>query len=76
MNKNYENFNVMLIKIIKAKKYKKITIPELSDKIRISATAVEKNIAKLKQRDLLKRIGPDKGGYWEISSQVRTAARS
>ena len=23
------------------------------------------NIAKLKERELLKRIGPAKGGYWE-----------
>ena len=39
---------------------------ELSDKIGISTTAIDKNIAKLKQKGLLKRIGPDKGGYWKI----------
>ena len=25
------------------------------------------NLKKLKQKGILKRIGPDKGGYWEIN---------
>ena len=45
---------------------KNITIPELSEKINISSTAIENNIAKLKEKGLLKRIGPDKGGHWEV----------
>ena len=45
---------------------KNITIPELAEKINISATAIENNIAKLKEKGLLKRIGPDKGGHWKI----------
>jgi len=45
----------------------KNTIPilELAQKIGISTTAIENNIAKLKEKKLLKRIGPDKGGHWE-----------
>jgi len=43
-----------------------ITIPELSGNLKISTTAIEKNLAKLKQKGLLKRIGPAKGGYWEV----------
>ena len=43
-----------------------ITIPELSKVIKISTTAVENNLSKLKERGLLRRVGPDKGGYWEI----------
>jgi ATP-dependent DNA helicase RecG len=43
-----------------------ITINELSNKLNISATAVETNIAKLKAKNMLERIGPDKGGYWKI----------
>jgi ATP-dependent DNA helicase RecG len=38
----------------------------LSEQIQISETAVQNNIAKLKSRGLLERIGADKGGYWEI----------
>lgn len=44
----------------------KITIAELSQKIEISITAIENNITKLKEKGILQRIGPDKGGYWEI----------
>ena len=39
---------------------------ELSKKIGVSQTAVYKNLTKLKQKKLLKRIGPAKGGHWEI----------
>lgn len=46
-----------------------ITIPELAKRIKITTTAIENNIAKLKQKGLLKRVGPDKGGYWEVSSR-------
>ncbi len=44
-----------------------ITTKELSDKIGISTTAIDNNIAKLKQKGILKRIGPAKGGHWEIT---------
>jgi ATP-dependent DNA helicase RecG len=43
-----------------------VTIPELSKMLGISTTAVENNLAKLKVKKMLKRIGPDKGGHWEI----------
>ena len=45
---------------------KNITIAELSQKLGISTRAVEKHISKLKQQGKIKRIGSDKGGYWEI----------
>ncbi|MBA3052023.1 putative DNA binding domain-containing protein [bacterium] len=43
-----------------------ITIRELSQKLHITDRAVKKNISKLKLEMELRRIGPDKGGYWEI----------
>ena len=58
-----ENQNKILESIIKNKF---VTIPELSRMLGISTTAVENNLAKLKTKKILKRIGPDKGGYWEI----------
>jgi len=42
------------------------TIPEISKTLGISTTAVENNLAKLKAKKILKRIGPAKGGHWEI----------
>jgi len=55
---------IKIIKLIKENRY--ITTRELSGKIGISTTAIDKNIAKLKQKGLLRRIGPAKGGWWEI----------
>lgn len=43
-----------------------ISIKELSEKLGISTTAVDKNIQKLKDFGIIKRIGPAKGGYWKI----------
>ena len=47
-------------------KNQKISIIELSDKVGIATKNIEVNISKLKQKGLLKRIGPAKGGYWEV----------
>jgi len=39
---------------------------EMADQIGISTTAVDKNIISLKSKGLLIRVGPDKGGCWEV----------
>jgi ATP-dependent DNA helicase RecG len=44
----------------------KISIPEIADKVGISTTSIEKNIGYLKKQGIVKRIGPAKGGYWEV----------
>ena len=46
-----------------------ISAQEIASIIAISPRAVEKNIAKLKQKGKLKRVGSDKGGYWEVYSK-------
>ena len=43
-----------------------LTIKDIGDALGISTTAVENNIAKLKQKNLLVRVGGDKGGHWEV----------
>ena len=48
-------------------KNQNITIKELVIKIGINARNIKKNILKLKELGLLKRIGSDKAGYWEIT---------
>ena len=53
-----------IIKLMKKSKY--ITIAELSEKIGMSTTAVEKNIKYLKDNNYIKRIGPSKGGLWSV----------
>ncbi len=49
----------------------KISKKEMLNRIGINTTAIDKNIEKLKQKGLLKRIGPAKGGYWEIISNAQ-----
>jgi len=43
-----------------------ITINMLSESIGISTTAIENNIKALKQSNILKRLGSDKSGKWEV----------
>lgn len=43
-----------------------VSARELAKKVGISARKVEENIAKLRSKGFLKRVGPDKGGRWEI----------
>ncbi|GIL21095.1 MAG: hypothetical protein BroJett041_22090 [Candidatus Jettenia caeni] len=43
-----------------------ITIQEIAEILGMSLAGVEKSIRTLKQQGRLRRIGPDKGGYWEI----------
>jgi len=44
-----------------------MTIPQLAMELEISTRAVEKQIAKLRKNNQLKRIGPAKGGHWEVN---------
>ena len=44
----------------------KITTLEIAGAIGLSRAGVEKAIKKLKQEGRLSRIGPDKGGEWEV----------
>lgn len=43
-----------------------ITAEELSEKLKINLRNTKKNIAKLKEAGVIRRIGPDKGGHWEV----------
>ncbi len=43
-----------------------LTREQLAEKLNISPETIKKNIEKLKAKKILKRIGPDKGGHWEI----------
>ena len=58
-----ENQKQILIEI---EKHIHITQKELSRRIGITEKNIRNNILILKQKGLLKRVGPDKGGHWEI----------
>lgn len=46
-----------------------ITIPKLCEITGLSDRGVRNNIDKLKQQGLITRVGPDKGGHWEVNCE-------
>jgi len=46
---------------------KQILLKELAEMLKVSTRTIRRDIEKLKQMNKLKRIGPAKGGHWEIS---------
>ena len=47
-------------------KNSEITTNQLADEVGISQRKIKENINKLKEKGILQRIGPAKGGYWKI----------
>ena len=46
---------------------KEITIQELAEHKGVSESTIERAIKRLKEEDKLRRVGPDKGGHWEVT---------
>ena len=46
-----------------------ISAAEIAMEIDLSARGVEKQIRKLRETGIIKRIGADRGGYWEITTK-------
>ena len=44
-----------------------ITVREMSEILGLSRRGVEEQIKSLKQKGVIRRIGPDKGGHWEAT---------
>ena len=38
----------------------------IAESLRLTTRAVEKNVARLQAEGIVKRVGPDKGGHWEV----------
>ena len=43
-----------------------LTIPEMAAALEITTRGVKKQLAAIKKQNRLRRIGPDKGGHWEV----------
>ena len=54
----------LIIDFIRA--FPTISARQLADKVGISARKIEENIAKLRSKGSLKRVGSNRGGRWEI----------
>ena len=54
-----------IVELIFADHY--VSASEMAEILGITARAVEKQLANLKEKDIITRVGPDKGGYWKIN---------
>ncbi|MBI5389005.1 winged helix-turn-helix transcriptional regulator [Candidatus Woesearchaeota archaeon] len=43
-----------------------ITLKEMSALLKLSREGIKKNIRLLKEKGIIQRIGPDKGGHWKM----------
>lgn len=43
-----------------------VTTQEMADSIGIIRRTIAKHIRSLQDKGIIKRIGPDKGGHWEV----------
>jgi len=49
------------------KKNPMISRKEIAEKFGVNESAVQKRLDSLKKKGVLRRVGPDKGGHWEIT---------
>lgn len=62
--KNKEKSKEKILQIIANNPY--VTTRELSELVGLSIAGIEKNMRQMKEKGLICRIGPDRGGYWEV----------
>lgn len=62
--KGKEKSKEKILQIIANNPY--VTTKELSEIIGLSIAGIEKNMRQMKEKGLIRRIGPDKGGHWEV----------
>ena len=57
-----------IIAVIQSNPY--ITQKMLSEAIGLTRPYVGRKLLRLQARNIIRRVGPDKGGYWEVSRQI------
>jgi ATP-dependent DNA helicase RecG len=48
------------------KNFPELSARKVADRLGLSPRAVEKQIAKLREEGRIRRVGPAKGGHWEV----------
>ena len=48
-----------------------VTQLELSNMLKISTKAIEKHIKNLREDGIIRRVGPDNGGHWEVTNDKK-----
>ena len=62
-NKRYD----LILKLLKINN--KITVDEIAKRLNVTKRTIIRDIEKMKNNKLIERIGPAKGGHWEIIEQ-------
>ena len=44
----------------------KVSAAKIAIQLGVSSRSVEKRIKTMRENGIVRRIGPDKGGYWEV----------
>ena len=53
-----------IIELLKGNPY--ISRKEISGRLGVHDSSVKRRLASLQEKGAIKRVGPDKGGYWEV----------
>ena len=43
-----------------------VSLKELAQKIGVASKTIQRDLGQLKSENVIRRVGPDKGGYWQI----------
>ena len=57
-----KQFNVLEL----IKKEPSISRKGIAEKLGINESAIQKHLDTLREKGVIKRMGPDKGGHWEV----------
>lgn len=69
VEKGGENLSENQLKIIRAiEDNNRVTYEELAKLIGINVNNIERNVKKLRDLNIIDRIGPAKGGYWKVNT--------
>ena len=52
------------------KRDKNITVLELADKLGVTDKTIKRDIAKLKNKKRVIRVGSSKSGYWKVIDEI------
>ncbi len=64
VGENLTDNQQLMVTLIREDPY--VSAKKLAEKVGISSRKIEENIKKLKDKGVIARIGPAKGGYWKI----------
>ena len=52
-----------------------VTIPQIAEQLKLNVRGIAKHIKNLQNEGIIKRIGPDRGGHWEVIEESTKSTR-